>query len=237
MGERFVRDYDDENIVTEEYVTEEPGRPNPGIWVAAFLLFACLGAATWFWYQAETNQNRPLAVIGQDGPKIIVDADADAPARYVIVREGNTSRVVGGTSVATVDGSNPNDAEATRAQKIASYTTNDVTEFVGPQAASDRIGQTVTIMNGVVHEATGDKTFSLHADNDKTLLVFFPEPNTRRGETAYKIIGGDTVSVTGTVRKMPSPTEARRVFGLSETEAAALSNQNIYIDAYRIEVK
>ncbi|HEY0868449.1 MAG TPA: hypothetical protein VGE01_13780 [Fimbriimonas sp.] len=237
MGERFVKDDTSDYVETEEYVTE-PSRPAPGMWLAGLVLFASLAAALWFWYQAETHVDGEPIVLGNQGPKIITESNRQG--RYILVREGNTSRIVGGTAVAVKgdasDTSETVNGDTTRAETIASYKTQDIEPFAGPSPDMDRVGQTITIENGRVHEATGDKTFSLHSEAGKILMVFFPEPNTRAGEASVKIIGGDQVSVTGVLREMPSREQAKRLFGLSDREAGELTNQRLYIDAYRVVV-
>lgn len=226
MSQKFFQE-EDEIVYPEESVTEV-SRPNPGSWIAVFGIFLCVGFGLWYWYRNVSMGGSQPVVIGPAAPRPTV-------GRYVLVREGDRSRIVGGSEVMIQPGGGQ--VVSTRAESLASYTTNDVDTFTGPNPDLTRIGQTITVDEGRVHQATGDKTFSLHAGNGAVLLVFFPEPDTAKGDKAIRIVGGDTVDVTGTLRRMPPPAEAQRLFGLSKSEANQLTDGKLYLDAYRVAIR
>ncbi len=47
---------------------------------------------------------------------------------------------------------------------------------------------------------------------------------------------GQRVTLTGTIRQLPPPEQARRQWNLSEANAAQLQNQQVYVAVERVEI-
>jgi hypothetical protein len=209
---------DEPEVVDQDVYVEEIDRPAGGSWLVAVAILLLVGVSFWFW-NSTVNDSAVTPVAAQ--PHVPPHS-----ARYVILREGETSRVVGGTEVAS-------EHPTARAESLSSFTTTNPNQFTGTKADLTRIGQTVTIDGAAVRNVNGSKAISLDAGKGSSLLVYFPEPV--QGD--IRVVRGDTVDVIGTLQRMPSQEAAQSLFELSDSESAKLTTGKLYLNAYRIAIR
>lgn len=89
-----------------------------------------------------------------------------------------------------------------------------------------------------VQNVSGDRTFWVGPNNTQQLFVVL-DPTLDSGNAEEKIVvkTGQTVSLTGLLRPMPSIQQAQTQWGLSAAEAQALKNQALYLQAEQIKFR
>ena len=115
--------------------------------------------------------------------------------------------------------------------------TNLTTIFNEPDKES-LVGRQVLVMGVLVHSVPSDVAFWVGpSDNQQVLMVL---GNTARTpgpiEGRVDVNPGQMVNVTGTVRELPSPAEARQRWNFDEATAAELGQHQIYVEVQELDV-
>ena len=99
------------------------------------------------------------------------------------------------------------------------------------------VGKRVQFTNVTVQSVVGDKTFWIGPSKDQQLFVVLEEdPSAGATEGQVDVNAGQTVTITGEIRKLPSMEEARSQWGLSEANTAELENQQVYLHAQQVQI-
>lgn len=130
-------------------------------------------------------------------------------------------------------------ARANRSGEGAS--TAPITDVVVVVTAPDRealVGRQVQITGVKVQSVPSDKGFWIGPSDHQRLFVRLDEVRTPGTpvEGRVDIDSGQTVSVTGTLRRLPAQDTIRSNWGLDTNEAAALMNERVYLHAERAQV-
>ena len=98
-------------------------------------------------------------------------------------------------------------------------------------------GRPATFADVMVQSVPGDKTFWVGPNKEKQLFVVLEEdPSAGPVEGQVDVNEGQTVTVIGEIRRLPSMAEARAQWGLSETNSAELENQQLYLSARKVNI-
>ena len=74
--------------------------------------------------------------------------------------------------------------------------------------------------------------------NNERLLVVLDEALDAGGtEKALDINAGQTLTMSGLLRPMPSAADAQKQWGLSAAEVEPLRNQQVYLQASQVQIK
>ena len=100
------------------------------------------------------------------------------------------------------------------------------------------VGRPVALLGVKVLSVAGPNAFWVGPKADKRLLVVMDSTQTRAGHAGHPIIrAGQTLSVAGVIRTLPSNVEeVRAKWGLTSEHAAALSHERIYLSASEFAV-
>ena len=100
------------------------------------------------------------------------------------------------------------------------------------------VGRRVQFTSVLVQSVPGDRVFWVGPSADQHLLVVLDENRTPAQPTEGKVDvnTGQRVTLTGTIRHLPPPEQARQQWNLSEANAAQLQNQQVYLAAERLQV-
>ncbi len=122
----------------------------------------------------------------------------------------------------------------------ASGPITDLTTIFEEQDKASLAGRQVNLQGETaaqVQSVVGDTTFWVGPSQGQQVFVALSEEQDSRGvEGMVDVNEGQTVRLTGEVKELPSMEQARQQFGLSDTNSAQLDNQEIYIDADRVEI-
>ena len=116
-----------------------------------------------------------------------------------------------------------------------------LTDLSSIAGASDKLslaGRKAQFTNVTVQSVVGDKTFWIGPSKDKQLFVVLneqPSPN-KTVEGQVNVNPGQTVTVTGVIKKLPSMAEARKQWQLSDANSTTLANQQIYLAADHVDI-
>ncbi|MCA1738484.1 MAG: hypothetical protein LC740_06545, partial [Actinobacteria bacterium] len=95
------------------------------------------------------------------------------------------------------------------------------------------VGRPVRLTGANVRGVINDQSFLLGPSDTRQL---FGVLEGEQPQGAVNIEEGQTLSIVGVIRPLQSVDEAQQRFGLTETEAALLQSQEIYLSVNRIEV-
>ncbi len=99
------------------------------------------------------------------------------------------------------------------------------------------VGRQVQFAGVNVQSVVGDRTFWVGPSQDQQLFVVLDEELDASGaEGRVDVNTGQTIAITGTIRRLPSVEEAQRQWGLSEATAAELENEEIFLSAERVQI-
>jgi hypothetical protein len=100
------------------------------------------------------------------------------------------------------------------------------------------VGRQVQLTNVQVRSVVGDKAFWVGPSEAQRLFVVLDEERTPGTPTEGRVNvnPGQTVTVSGVLRRSPSAEEARRRLGLSAANAATLAKEQIYLQAQRVQI-
>lgn len=116
-----------------------------------------------------------------------------------------------------------------------------ITDVVVVTTAPDRrtlANRRVQFTNVPVQSVIGDRTFWVGSGNNERLLVVLDEALDAGGtEKALDINAGQTLTMSGLIRTMPSTADAQKQWGLSAAEAEPLRNEQVYLQASQVQIK
>lgn len=119
--------------------------------------------------------------------------------------------------------------------------TEPITDVVVIASAPDQqalVNRQVQFANVPVQSVIGDRTFWVGSGNDQRLLVVLDEAlDSGNTEKALDVNAGQTLTMNGIVRRMPSTADAQKQWGLSAAEANSLKNQRVYLQASQVQTK
>ena len=120
----------------------------------------------------------------------------------------------------------------------ASPAVSDINQIIGATDAQSLAGNRAELTGVTVLSVVADKVFWIGATEDQRVLVVVEEDESGGSvEGGVDISEGQTVDLSGVVRKMPSANEAMERWGLSEAEATTLKDEAVFIRAQRVQVQ
>ena len=96
-----------------------------------------------------------------------------------------------------------------------------------PDRLAALVGKAVQLDGVRVRDVVGDETFWVGPSAGQRLFVVFDESGIR--DEAVKVTAGQTVTIVGELRELPSPEEARLRWGLTPAVGEALRGQQVYL--------
>lgn len=195
--------------------------------VALFASFTGLLAAC-----ADNTANNPNAA---NPPQPTVTNTLVTPAPQPTVTNTVVSPVPQPTVTQTVVSPVPQQTDTATTNSSGQPITDVVIITTNPNQQS-LVNRRVQFTNVNVQNVIGDRTFWVGSNNNQRLFVVLA-PNLDAGSAENKVVvkTGQQVNLTGVLQPMPSTQQAQQQWGLSATEAQALSNQSIYLQADRIQ--
>ena len=115
----------------------------------------------------------------------------------------------------------------------------DVTAAKLIQNPNAYVGNPVQLKEIKVFSVVGDRTFWVGENDTQRLFVVLDKSldQPARQEWSLDINKGQTVAISGEVRKVPAAEEIQdRWRGLSDSERAPLEDQQVYLHAERIDI-
>ena len=96
----------------------------------------------------------------------------------------------------------------------------------------------VQLTNVTAQSVVGDRTFWVGSNNVRQLFVVLSPPlDAGNAENRIVVKPGQTLSVSGVLKPMPSPQQAETEWGLSAEEVQAIGNQTLYLQANQIRLQ
>lgn len=95
------------------------------------------------------------------------------------------------------------------------------------------VGRPVRLAGANVRSVVNERSFLLGPSDTRQLFAVLEG---EQAQEASEVKQGQMLSVNGVVRQLPNTEDAQQRFGLSETEAALLQSQEIYLSVDRVEV-
>jgi hypothetical protein len=97
-------------------------------------------------------------------------------------------------------------------------------------------GRQARLRNVRVQRVLGDRAFTIGPSTRQQVLVVL-SPNEEQGgaESRVRITEGQTVTMSGTVRRLPGTAQALSQLGVSRQDVSALANRSVYVLAQRVE--
>ncbi len=107
-----------------------------------------------------------------------------------------------------------------------------------PERLLALVGRPVQLSSVQVQDVVGDKTFWVGPSAAQRLFVFLEEDKTagQKVEGKVDVNAGQTVSITGELRKLPGAEEAQQQLGLSPQAYEALKQGQVYLYARTVKV-
>lgn len=169
--------------------------------------------------------NKPDVVVVSPSPTIAV-----SPSPNVVV-----------VSPTTAVSPSPNVVVVSPTTTTTTTTTEPITDVVVIASAPDQqslVNRQVQFANVPVQSVIGDRTFWVGSGNNERLLVVLDEAlDSGNTEKALDVNAGQTLTMNGIVRRMPSAADAQKQWGLSAAEADSLKNQRVYLQASQVQTK
>lgn len=112
---------------------------------------------------------------------------------------------------------------------------DDIAVVLDPASAADYEELTVQFTDVQVQDVVGDSIFWIGPSSEQRLFVLLIEQRTpdTRIEGRYNINAGQTISITGTLRSIPS-VDTLTQWGLDEAGRMELQRQHLYLEAQRV---
>lgn len=142
---------------------------------------------------------------------------------------GNRDR--GAVASPTADGSPTGSARATAAGSAGRIT--DVAAIIGASDTESLIGRRVELDRVQVQAVASEAAFWVGPSADDQVFVVLEEDESEGpAEGELDVDPGQTVSLVGVMRKLPS--EAKQRWGLSDNEVAQLQGEKVFVRARRV---
>jgi len=169
--------------------------------------------------------NNPDVVVVSPSPTI-----AASPSPNVVV-----------VSPTTAVSPSPNVVVVSPTTTTTTTASEPITDVVVIASAPDQqslVNRQVQFANVPVQSVIGDRTFWVGSGNNERLLVVLDEAlDSGNTERALDVNAGQTLTMNGIVRRMPSAADAQKQWGLSAAEADSLKNQRVYLQASQVQNK
>ena len=169
--------------------------------------------------------NNPDVVVVSPSPTI-----AASPSPNVVV-----------VSPTTAVSPSPNVVVVSPTTTTTTTASEPITDVVVIASAPDQqalVNRQVQFANVPVQSVIGDRTFWVGSGNNERLLVVLDEAlDSGNTERALDVNAGQTLTMNGIVRRMPSAADAQKQWGLSAAEADSLKNQRVYLQASQVQTK
>lgn len=166
--------------------------------------------------------NKPDVVVVSPSPTIAV-----SPSPNVVV-----------VSPTTAVSPSPNVVVVSPTTTPATAPITDVVVIASAPDQQSLVNRQVQFANVPVESVIGDRTFWVGSGNNERLLVVLDEAlDSGSNEKALAVKAGQTLTMNGIVRKMPSAADAEKQWGLSAAEADSLKNQRVYLQASQVQNK
>lgn len=164
-----------------------------------------------------------------------VDAD-DMEGQAYVRWEGKPVLVV--TSMITT----PRARTGSTAAGTSGGSTAPLTDMLVIVTAPDRlplVGKSVQLTGVKVQSVVADRAFWIGPSVSQRLFVVLDETPTPGTATEGKVNvnAGQTISVRGTLRKLPLTAEAQKQWGLTAADTAPLQNEVVYLQAEHVDVQ
>jgi hypothetical protein len=101
------------------------------------------------------------------------------------------------------------------------------------------VGNRVQLTDLKVHSVVGDRTFWIGPSDAQRLFVVLDKSLDQPAQQEWRldINQGQTVAISGEVRKVPTAEEIQsRWRGLNDSERTPLENQQVYLHAERVDI-
>ncbi len=166
--------------------------------------------------------NNPDVVVVSPSPTIAV-----SPSPNVVV-----------VSPTTPVSPSPNVVVVSPTTTTASEPITDVVVIASAPDQQSLVNRQVQFANVPVQSVIGDRTFWVGSGNNERLLVVLDEAlDSGNTEKALDVNAGQTLTMNGIVRRMPSTADAQKQWGLSAAEANSLKDQRVYLQASQVQTK
>ena len=109
----------------------------------------------------------------------------------------------------------------------------DVRAIISETDKQFLVGRPVRLAGVNVRSVVNEWSFLLGPSDTRQLFAVLEG---EQSQEALEVKQGQILSVNGVVRQLPNTEDAQQRFGLSETEAALLQSQEIYLSVDRVEV-
>ncbi len=176
---------------------------------------------------ASCNDNNPDVVVVSPTPA------ASPPPDVVVVSPTPAASPSPDVAVSPTPTASPSANVATDGLPIT-----DLATVVTTPNQQSLVNKQVQLTNAPVQSVVGDRTFWVGPSNTQQLLVVLDEAlDSSRIDKKLDINTGQTLTIDGLIRPLPSIQEAQKQWGLSATEAQALKNQKVYLQAQEVEIQ
>lgn len=108
----------------------------------------------------------------------------------------------------------------------------DVQTIVAPEDPAGLVGRSVNLEDVQVQAVLGDATFWIGPSENERVLLFFPEEQAGQAEARVNLSEGDTVTLDGTIERMPENPEQEFNFSEGDVE---LGGEQVYVRAASLE--
>ncbi|MBW3637867.1 MAG: hypothetical protein KY445_15600 [Armatimonadetes bacterium] len=114
----------------------------------------------------------------------------------------------------------------------------DLVVVVTRPVRPDLINRRVELSGVKVQSVVGDKTFWVGPSANQRLFVVLEEEKTPNTPVEGKVDvnAGQTVTMSGTIKKMPAMAEIRNRWTLTDAETAPLKNEPIYLHVDKVQI-
>ncbi len=176
---------------------------------------------------ASCNDNNPDVVVVSPTPAASPSPDV------VVVSPTPAASPSPDVAVSPTPAASPSPNVATDGLPIT-----DLATVVTTPDQQSLVNKQVQLTNAAVQSVVGDRTFWVGPSNTQQLLVVLDEAlDSSRIDKKLDINTGQTLTLNGLIRPLPSIQEAQKEWGLSATEAQALKNQKVYLQAQEVEIQ
>jgi len=156
----------------------------------------------------------------------------------VVVSPSPTTPASPAPSVVVVSPSPTTPASPTPSVVTTTEPITDVVVVATTQDQQSLVNRQVLLTNTPVQSVVGDRTFWVGPSNTQQMFVVLDEAlDSGSTEKRLDINAGQTLTVNGLIRPMPSLADAQKQWGLSAAEAEALKNQKVYLQASQVQQK
>lgn len=122
----------------------------------------------------------------------------------------------------------------TGAQAGAGDVLTDMMTVVNERNQRSLAGRQALFANVAVQSVVGDRGFWIGPSPEEQLFVVMDEANVGQAEGAVQITPGQTVTLGGTLERLPSPDQTPPEWGFDAGSQGALEGQEVYLQARQV---